>query len=422
MGLAFQKKLMTTKASYRALQIPAFRYFLSTRLFLTLGLQMQAVIVGWEIYKLTGDPFSLGLIGLAEAIPAISIALYAGHIADLHNKKTILTISLIALIVCSIGLGFFTQTFMKSVLSTQQIVWAIYSFIFLSGFARGFYAPSSFSFLSQLVPREILTYASTINSTTWQFAAVIGPAIGGLCYAFWGIENTFILIVSFSVLALLSLLNIKGAFEPKSFAVEKISVRLREGIAFVYHNKIILSALSLDLFSVLFGGATALLPVFAGEILKTGPEGLGLLRAAPSLGAVLTMIVLSTQKTIKNAGKVLIRAVAGFGISMIAFGISENFYLSLLLLFLSGAFDSISVVIRANILQLQTPDEMRGRVSSVNTIFIGSSNEIGAFESGLAAKLIGTVNSVVFGGLMTLGIVGITQLKAKQLKKLVFDH
>ncbi|MDP1725733.1 MAG: MFS transporter [Bacteroidota bacterium] len=413
---------MVTNASFKALQIPAFRYFLSTRLFLTLALQMQAVIVGWEIYKLTGDPFSLGLIGLAEAIPAISIALYAGHIADLHNKKTILTISLIALIVCSIGLGFFTQTHIKSVLNTQQIVWAIYGFIFLSGFARGFYAPSSFSFLSQLVPREILTYASTINSTAWQFAAVIGPALGGLCYAFWGIENTFILIVSLSVLALVSLIKIKGEFEPKSYAVEKISVRLREGIAFVYHNKIILSALSLDLFSVLFGGATALLPVFAGEILKTGPEGLGLLRAAPSLGAVLTMIVLSMRKTIKNAGNILIKAVAGFGICMIAFGLSENFYLSLFLLFLSGAFDSISVVIRANILQLQTPDEMRGRVSSVNTIFIGSSNEIGAFESGLAAKLIGTVNSVVFGGLMTLGIVGITQWKAKQLKKLVFNH
>lgn len=420
--MAIQKKLMSTKKSYKAIQIPAFRYFLSTRLFLTLALQMQAVIVGWEMYKLTGDPFSLGLIGLAEAIPAISIALYAGHIADLHNKKTILIISLIALIFCSIGLGVITQTHMKSVLNTQQIVWTIYGFIFLSGFARGFYAPSSFSFLSQLIPRELLTYASTINSTAWQFAAVIGPALGGLCYAFWGIENTFILIVLFSVLALISLINIKGEFEPKTYAVEKISVRLREGIAFVYHNKIILSALSLDLFSVLFGGATALLPVFAGEILKTGPEGLGLLRAAPSLGAVITMTILSMQKTIKNAGKILIRAVAGFGICMIVFGISENFYLSLFMLFLSGAFDSISVVIRANILQLQTPDEMRGRVSSVNTIFIGSSNEIGAFESGLAAKLIGTVNSVVFGGLMTLGIVGITQLKAKQLKKLVFDH
>lgn len=413
---------MTTNASYKAIQIPAFRYFLSTRLFLTLALQMQAVIVGWEMYKLTGDPFSLGLIGLAEAIPAISIALYAGHIADLHNKKTILTLSLIALIFCSIGLGVITQTHIKSVLNTRQIVWAIYGFIFLSGFARGFYAPSSFSFLSQLIPREILTYASTINSTAWQFAAVIGPALGGISYAFWGIENTFILIVLFSVLALISLISIKGEFEPKTYAVEKISVRLREGISFVFHNKIILSALSLDLFSVLFGGATALLPVFAGEILKTGPEGLGLLRAAPSLGAVITMSILSMQKTIKNAGKILIRAVAGFGICMIAFGISENFYLSLFLLFLSGAFDSISVVIRANILQLQTPDEMRGRVSSVNTIFIGSSNEIGAFESGLAAKLIGTVNSVVFGGLMTLGIVGITQLKAKQLKKLVFDH
>ncbi|MBC7384365.1 MAG: MFS transporter [Bacteroidia bacterium] len=413
---------MKQNLSFKTLQIPAFRYFLTTRIFLTFALQMQAVIVGWEIYKLTKDPFSLGLIGLAEAIPAISIALYAGHIADIKNKKTILIIALMAMILCSMGLAFFTSNYSQSSMADTQTVWFIYGFIFLSGFARGFYAPSSFSILSQLVPREILTYASTLNSTAWQFAAVAGPALGGLSYAFLGIEKTFIAIVLFSILALLSLFKINIQFEPKTDLREKIIPRLKEGVAFVYHNKVILSALSLDLFSVLFGGATALLPVFADEILKTGPEGLGLLRAAPSMGAVITMIILSFNKTIKNAGSILIKAVAAFGVCMILFGLSENFYLSLFLLFLSGAFDSISVIIRSNILQIHTPDEMRGRVSAVNTIFIGSSNEIGAFESGLAARLMGTVNSVVFGGIMTLGIVAITQMKAKQLKALVFNH
>ncbi len=413
---------MAKNQSFQAIQIPAFRFFLSTRLFITLALQMQAVIVGWEIYKLTHDPLSLGLIGLAEAIPAISIALYAGHMADIHNRKTILLISMGVLIFCSMGLAFFTHYKIKSLMDAPHSAYMIYLFIFLSGFARGFYGPASFSSLSLIVPKNILTYASTLNSTVWQVGAVVGPAIGGLSYGYLGIENTFVIILLLSIFAFVSLMNVSGEFAAKPVSNEKILNRLKEGIVFVYRHKIILSALSLDLFSVLFGGAVALLPIFADEILKTGPEGLGFLRAAPSLGGVIMMITLSMNRTIKYAGKILIKVVAGFGICMILFGLSENYYLSLFLLFLSGAFDSISVIIRSNILQLHTPDEMRGRVSSVNTIFIGSSNEIGAFESGVAARLLGTVNSVVFGGIMTLGVVGITQWKAKKLKELVFDH
>jgi len=224
------------------------------------------------------------------------------------------------------------------------------------------------------------------------------------------------------IMAFLALLQIKVDFVKKAATGEKIIARLKEGVTFVFKNKIILSALSLDLFSVLFGGATALLPIFADEILKTGPQGLGLLRAAPSLGAVIMMTYLSMRKNLVQPGKTLIQAVGGFGVCMLLFGLSESFYLSLILLFLSGAFDSISVIIRSNILQIHTPDEMRGRVSAVNTIFIGSSNEIGAFESGLAARILGTANSVIFGGIMTLSIVGFTQWKADALKKLKFER
>ncbi|MCG9881154.1 MAG: MFS transporter [Bacteroidia bacterium] len=409
---------MSTKPALNALRIPSYRNFLSTRLFLTLALQMQAVIIGWEVYKISGSAFSLGLVGLAEAIPAISIALYAGHIADVYNRKTILLISLLVIILSISGMFY-------SLLASQQdpdnLNW-VYTFICLSGFARGFYAPSSFASISQIVPKELLTYAGTLNSTVWQFASVIGPAIGGFAYAYLGLANSFWIILLLASLAFFFLAQVKIRFEPMPKPKEKIIARLKEGISFVYNNKIIFTALSLDLFSVLFGGATALLPIFANEILQTGPEGLGLLRAAPSAGAVIMMTILSLRKNIDHAGIVLIRAVGLFGLCMLLFGISQNFYLSWVVLFLSGAFDSISVVVRSNILQLHTPDHMRGRVSAVNTIFIGSSNEIGAFESGLAAKYLGAANSVIFGACVTLGVVGFTQKYGVSLKKLRFPQ
>ncbi|MCK6609985.1 MAG: MFS transporter [Bacteroidia bacterium] len=398
----------------------SFRSFLATRLFITLGFQMQAVIIGWKLYDLTHNAFSLGLIGLAEAIPALSVALYAGHLADIRNKKHIMLLCLIGLLLSSAGLFASTSSLLE--LSTDFRVKLIYFFIFLSGIARGFYAPSSFSLIPRLVPREQLAQAGTFNSTTWQFAAVVGPASGGLIYGFWGIQVTFLFILGLMSLSLFFLSRVKGDFTPHPQPEEALSLRLKEGIRFVYTNKVILSALSLDLFSVLFGGVTALLPIFANEILNTGPEGLGILRAAPSLGAVISMGLIGVLPVIQLPGKVLIRVVFGFGICMIAFALSESFWLSVFFLFLSGALDGISVVIRSNILQLQTPDHMRGRVSSVNTMFIGSSNEIGAFESGLAAKLLGTIPSVIFGGSMTLLVVSIAQWKADALKKLRFDN
>lgn len=375
---------------------------------------MQAVILGWEIYKITGDPFSLGLVGLAEALPAISIAMYAGHMADLHNRKTILLLSLAGILMSSSGMWY---GFSGPLVESWRLP-VLYGCIALSGLARGFYAPASFASISLLVPKELLTYAGTLNSTIWQFAAVVGPAVGGFMYGFAGLNFSFATILLLAIGAFISLSQIKPAAQPQVTHQEPILHRLKEGIHFVFQNKIILSALSLDLFSVLFGGAVALLPVFAEKILHTGPEGLGMLRAAPSFGAVLTMLALSLRKPIEKAGIVLIYVVAGFGLCMLLFGLSESFWLSLVLLFFSGAFDSVSVVIRSNILQLQTPDDMRGRVSAVNTIFIGSSNEIGAFESGLAARLMGTAPSVIFGGTMTLLIVGFTYLKAPTLRAL----
>lgn len=409
---------MSNKPALNALRIPSYRSFLSTRLFLTLALQMQAVIIGWEVYKISGSAFSLGLVGLAEAIPAISIALYAGHIADIYNRKTILLVSLLVIILSISGIFY---SLILSQQNPQNLTW-VYTFICLSGFARGFYAPSSFASISQIVPKELLTYAGTLNSTVWQFASVIGPALGGFSYAYLGLTNSFWLILLLAGFSFFFLAQVKIRFEPIAKPKEKIMARLKEGISFVYQNKIIFTALSLDLFSVLFGGATALLPIFANEILNTGPEGLGLLRAAPSAGAVIMMTILSLRKNIDHAGIVLIRAVGLFGICMLLFGLSQNFYLSLAVLFLSGAFDSISVVVRSNILQLHTPDHMRGRVSAVNTIFIGSSNEIGAFESGLAAKYLGAANSVIFGACVTLGVVGFTQKFGVSLKKLRFPQ
>ncbi len=398
------------------LKIANYRNFIFTRFFLTLAYQIIAVIIGWHIYKLTGDVLALGLIGLAEALPAISIALFAGHIADKHNRKKIMQFSMLAMLLGAIGLLIVTYT---SYAITFQVS-AIYALIMLIGLGRGFYAPAGQAILNQLVSKEQLVKGSTFYSTTWQIASIVGPASAGFLYNYWGITYSFIIVICFFLTAFtfLSLIKVKK----HAVALNHLSIwlNLADGIKYVFNHKIILGALSLDLFSVLFGGAVALLPAFADEILNVGAQGLGYLRAAPSLGASITMIAFSFFGTFKRPGQTLILVVAAFGLCMIGFGLSTNFYLSLALLFLSGAFDSISVIIRGAIMQLFVPDNMRGRVSSINTIFIGSSNEIGAFESGLAAKLLGIAPSVVFGGTATLLVVLIAQWKAKKLKQMTF--
>jgi MFS family permease len=399
-----------------------FVYFISTRFFLTCALQIQSIIVGWHVYELMRDPLALGFIGLAEAIPALSVALYAGHIADIRSKRMILFRSLIVLLVCSSGLALFSSDLAVLGLGATWSIRMMYVWIFISGFARGFYAPTGFAFLAQLVKREHLTTASTLNSTMWQIAAIIGPALGGWLLALTGIIAAFYVVLVFTSIALVLVLLIKPKPVPLHDTNEPVWIRLREGIQYVWSNKVILGALSLDLFAVLFGGAVALLPIFADEILKVGAEGLGMLRAAPSLGASITMIALSVMKPIQSPGRSLLWCVAAFGVSIVAFGLSESFYFSLAILVLYGAFDSVSVVIRGNILQLETPDHMRGRVSAVNSMFIGSSNEIGAFESGLAARLLGTVPSVVAGGGITLIVVTYTAIRSKALRAYRYRH
>jgi len=374
------------------------------------------VVIGWHIYKITNDVLALGLIGLAEAIPAISVALFAGHLADKHNRKKIMQFSMFIIILGAIGLLIVTAALFPINLQ----VYFIYGLIMLIGLGRGFYAPAGQAILNQLVSKAQLVKGSTIYSTTWQIASIIGPASAGFLYNFLGITNSFIVIIIFFSIAFTFLSSIKVTKHPVEMKQQSIWLNLAEGIKYVFNNKIILGALSLDLFSVLFGGAVALLPAFADEILNVGATGLGYLRAAPSLGASLTMIAFSFFGSFKHPGQTLIIVVAGFGACMIGFGLSTNFYLSLFLLFLSGAFDSISVIIRGAIMQIFVPDNMRGRVSSINTIFIGSSNEIGAFESGVAAKLLGVAPSVVFGGTITLIVIFIAQWKAKALKKMNF--
>lgn len=404
---------------YAVLKVKDFRLFISARFLITLAVQMQAVVVGWQVYSITNDPLSLGVIGLAEAIPSIGVALYAGHVADIVLRKRIIIATSLLLLLCSIGLLYLTLD--VSTLISRFGVFPIYSIIFLSGIARGFFGPAVFSFMPQLLPKiELYGNAVTWNSTLWQTASLVGPALGGILFSLIGITFTYLTDAALLLIALVLFSIIKSRPLPEYNKEVSVLNRLAEGIKFVFSNKIILGAMSLDLFAVLFGGAVALLPVYAKDILHVGPSGLGVLRAAPAIGAVLMAFFIAHYPIVKQAGIKMLSCVAGFGICMILFGISTNFYFSIAMLMLSGMFDSVSVIVRSTLIHTRTPDYMKGRVSSVNNIFIGSSNEIGAFESGFAAKLMGVVPSVVFGGVMTLVVSVVAYFKAKELKKLDF--
>ena len=402
--------------AYAVLKIGDFRLFLTFRFFTTIAFQMQSIIVGWQMYELTKDPLALGLIGLAEALPNISVALFAGHAADRYNRKTIIVWFTLLFLVGTLALFLFSIPSLGIV--TSFGVLPIYFVVAVSGVSRAFLYPSIIALMSQLVPRELYTNSSTWSSTIWQLAAITGPAVGGLVYGFFGVRVAYLAVLFFLLAALVMFGFVKNHPAPARVEGETLIKRLSSGLKFVYHNQILLGAMSLDMFAVLFGGAVAMLPIFAAEVLKVGPQGLGFLRAAPMAGAVMMSVVLAYRPPMAHAGRNMMIGVAGFGLSIICFALSRNFYLSLVLLMFSGMFDNISVVIRATAMQLITPNEMRGRVASVNAIFIGSSNEIGSFESGLAARLIGLIPSVIFGGMMTLGIVGFTARVAPKLRKL----
>ncbi len=410
------KTLFYQNDAYAVWRISSFRRFITGRFFLTFAIQMQSVIVGWQVYDLTHDAFSLGLIGLSEAIPFLIVALFAGHVADLFNRKLIISITA-TIYVLSAFVLLYMSYIMPTVYLTSGVL-PLYIVIAITGLARAFFYPAQTAYLAQIVPRTLYANSSTWNSTIWHIAAVSGPAAGGLMYGFAGIHAAFLLVVFFSAISLIFFFTSKSIALPVKLIKEGIFTSLSTGIKFVFNNQVLLGALALDMFGVLFGGAVALLPVFASDILHTGPQGLGFLRAAPALGAVLMAMILAYYPPIHRSGIKLLWAVGAFGACIIFFALSGNFWLSLGLLALSGMFDNVSVIIRGTILQMYTPDEMRGRVASVNSLFVGSSNELGSFESGLAAKLMGLVPSVVFGGAMTVSIVLATARFAPKLRKM----
>ena len=393
---------MANKDPYAALRFREFNIFLLLRFVLVFAWSMQFIVIEWQVYTLTKDPLSLGIIGLMEIIPALSMALFAGHIVDQREKRNLFLCCIGLFSLISLGLFFLSEASIMASWGQKSILYSIYGFVFFGGLLRAFFGPTIFSLVSLIVPKKVYPNAATWNSSTWQMASVLGPAVAGLTINWlgvhWSLCIVFVLVVISFLLGLL--ISKKPVLNPK--IGEPIIQSLKEGVRFVFKTKAILGALSLDMIAVLFGGAVALLPVFAQDILKVGPEGFGVLRAAPAVGAFLTMLTTAYIPISRRAGMKLLVAVFGFGISIIVFGLSSVFWISVIALFFSGITDGVSMVIRQTILQLKTPDHMRGRVSSVNSMFVGSSNELGAFESGLTAKLMGTVTAVVFGGTMTL--------------------
>ncbi len=410
------------KDPYSSLKIKEFRWFLAMRLAIVLAWSMQFIIVEWEVYRITKDPWSLGLIGLMEVIPAIVLALFAGHIVDKNEKRKMLMSCYFGLFILSLVLTNLINPFYFSFFKKKEILYGIYTLVFLGGVARAFIFPSIFSLLGLIVPNSERSNAAAWSSSTWQISATIGPALAGFLIGWIGVLGAMCIVLVCILIGLFALFQISPKPILNTQKTESVYESLKEGLVFVFSNKTILNAISLDMFAVLFGGAVALLPIFATDILKVGSEGFGILRAAPAIGGLITMLLATHFDLNYRAGKKLLWAVFGFGICIIVFGLSSNFWISVVALFMSGVTDGISVVIRSTILQLYTPDAMRGRVSSVNSIFVGSSNELGAFESGFTSKLMGTVNAVIFGGIMTLVVVSSMAIASPKFRDLNIDN
>jgi MFS family permease len=401
--------------AYAALRVKNYRWFIVSLLTMTISTQIQAVVVAWQIYDITRDPLSLGLMGLAEALPFLGFSLYAGHVADVANRRRVALASITLLLACSIALLIFNL--IPGFLHTYGAV-PFYAVIFVSGIARSFAQPSRQALGAELIDRSLYSNAVAWRSSTWQFAAVVGPALGGLIYGFASARVAYIADAIMMVVALTTFWWIRYVPSMIVDRADNLGESLASGLKFVFKESVLLSALTLDLFSVLLGGAEALLPVFADQILHVGPQGLGILRAAPAAGAVIASVYLAHRPPFRRAGRTLLFAVATFAMCIIGFGISRSFVVSTLLLALSGMADNVSVLVRSTLLQVLTPSHMFGRVSSVNSIFVGSSNELGAFESGVAAKLLGTVPSVILGGLASLGVVAAIAVGVPRLRNL----
>ncbi len=394
-----------------------FTWFIIARIIFIAGLRMTPVLLGWRLYQITGSLLSLGILGLSEVIPAIILALPAGVKVDKSNKHKLLSICFGLYFLTMLGLLVVTSHWMQQHSSAKIIEWSIYGLVFCTGAVRAYTGSAFNSFMVQLIPADKMIKAISINSMVWLIAAVAGPAVAGILIGYTNISVAFSIVCGMIAIAFFIFQKIKAKPISWNPGNSKTWDAVKDGLRFVFHQKALLGAMSLDMFAVLFGGATALLPAFANDILHVGPQGLGWLVAATYLGNFIAIAWLTTRPLKKRQGKTLLYVVAGFGLCILVFAISKNFWLSFGALFVSGLFDGVSVIIRGTVVQLFVPDEMRGRVSAVNSMFINSSNELGQFESGVAAAAMGTVPSVIFGGCMTLLVVIFTWFKAPGLRK-----
>ena len=382
-----------------------------------MGLRMTGTVIGWWVYQLTNSPLALGMVGLSEVVTALSLALYAGHYIDQNEKRKLLLTTVLLYAICIALLLALSTSFSNAHLQPWTIAWCIFAVIACTGAIRAFSGPTFGSIISQIVPKDMLPAAASISSATWLIGSIMGHALGGFFIAWMGIHQTFYVILGMILIGFGLLFQILP--KPVFVTTAKNTWQsVREGIDYVIKTKEILGTLSLDLFAVLFGGAVAMVPIFAKDILHIGPIGFGWLNAATDIGSIASVTYLTIRPLRKHQGKILFYAVGGFGLCIIVFALSNLFWLSFVALLISGCMDGVSVIIRGTILQIKTPDALRGRVMSVNSMFINSSNELGQFESGVAAKIMGTIPSVVFGGCMTLAIVIITWFKAPSLRKM----
>ena len=393
-----------------------FTSYIVARILFIAGLRMTPVLLGWRLYEITGSKLALGMLGLSEVIPAIALALPAGVRVDRSDKRKLLTTCMGLYLVLMAGLAVATSDWYTQQYSNLVSEWTIYLLMAGTGAVRAYSGAAFNAFLAQLVPAESLVKAASINSMVWLIAAVIGPAFAGLLMGYTNITVAFIPVLVLPSIAIFLFQRI--APKPISWqGTSKTWEGVKEGVQFVWKQKALLSAMSLDMFAVLFGGAVALLPAFANDILKVGPQGLGWLVAATYIGNFIALAWFTKRPLKKKQGKALLIVVAGFGLCILIFALSHNFWLSFFALLASGLFDGVSMIVRGTIVQLFVPDEMRGRVSAVNSMFINSSNELGQFESGVAATAMGLIPSVIFGGCMTLLIAGITWFKSPTLRK-----
>ena len=409
---------MAKQDPYAALRIREFNIFLILRFFLVFGWSMQFVVIEWQVYSLTNDKLSLGIIGACEFIPAFFMAPFAGHIVDRKEKRNLFSLIIFLFSLISFGLFWLTSNTIEELWNTSTIVLGIYILVFFGGILRAFFGPTIFSLIALLVPKSIYPNAATWSSSTWKGASVTGALVGGFLIAGIGVHYTLGIIFLLVIISLVLVFLIKKKPILNTKTNETVKESLKVGLRFVFNDKVILGALTLDMIAVLFGGAVAIFAVFSKDILDVGSEGFGILNASLSSGSILTMLATTYLPITKNTGKKLLVAVFGFGVAMIVFGASKLFILSVIALFVAGIFDGVSMVIRQTILQLKTPDEMRGRVGAVNSMFVGSSNELGALESGIAAKLFGAPLAVILGGCVTLITVITIGLKNPFLRNL----